>query len=336
MTRRIIVAATLLPIIVVVVAVALYFAMNWGDSETSGSLEGHIIIWSDRNGDGDIDEKYVMTLDESKVTLSPHDEELSKSDRGERITEVSMYPSGNTLAYNEILNRSPDGLRVFASDRDGDFEIYVMTPDISGVTLLTHKEASNEYIYLTSGGVRTLKSDGVFQRYFGPKYGNDYGDIGSLTQLTHNDADDHLASWAPDGRIWFISDRDGDTEIYLMNSDGSGVAQLTHNEVSDGIPNWSPDGQRIAFTSDRDGDTEIYLMNSDGSGVTQLTHNEAVDGYAFWSPDGQHIAFASDRDGDFEIYVMNSDGSDVRQMTHNETEDFVTNWLPDQDATSPG
>ena len=113
------------------------------------------------------------------------------------------------------------------------------------------------------------------------------------------------------GRIAFVSGRDGDSEIYVMNADGSGVSRLTDNPGRDWNPRWSPDGGRIAFTSDRDGDSEIYVMNADGSGVSRLTDNSADDHNPSWSPDGGRIAFNSDRDGGWEIYVMNADGSGV-------------------------
>ena len=70
------------------------------------------------------------------------------------------------------------------------------------------------------------------------------------------------------GLIAFVSDRDGNQEIYVMNADGSGLTSLTNNAADDYDPAWSPDGRQIAFYSDRDGNWEIYLMNADGSGLT--------------------------------------------------------------------
>ena len=64
-------------------------------------------------------------------------------------------------------------------------------------------------------------------------------------------------------RIAFMSNRDGDYEIFVMDADGSHVKQLTHNNKKDLYPAWSPDGKRIAFTSDRDGDYEIFVMDAD-------------------------------------------------------------------------
>ena len=119
------------------------------------------------------------------------------------------------------------------------------------------------------------------------------------------------------GKIAFTSNRDGDTEIFVMNPDGTGVTQLTSNTAADSDPNWSPDGSKIAFRSNRDGEFEIFVMNADGTGGTQLTSNTTDDGLADWSPDGSKIAFQTDRDGNGEIYVMNADGSSRTNLTTN-------------------
>ena len=73
-----------------------------------------------------------------------------------------------------------------------------------------------------------------------------------------------------DGKIAFMSYRDGDYEIFVMNADGTGVTQLTDNDVRDWDPAWSPNGKQIAFTSHRSGDLEIFVMNADGSNVVSL------------------------------------------------------------------
>ena len=131
------------------------------------------------------------------------------------------------------------------------------------------------------------------------------------------------------GRIAFVSDRDGDDEIYVMNTDGSAVTKLTDNPNKDWWPSWSPDGRRVVFNSDRDGDHEIYVMNADGSGLVQLTRNSANDWFAKWSPDGRQIIFASTRDGDHEIYVMRTDGSGLTSLTENSETDWLPSWSPD-------
>jgi Tol biopolymer transport system component len=136
----------------------------------------------------------------------------------------------------------------------------------------------------------------------------------------------------PSGKIVFATDRDwgtGNSDLYLMNADGSGLTRLTNTDTDDAYPSWSPDARRIAFASWRDRNFEIYVMKADGSGLTRLTNNPADDSYPTWSPDGQRIAFYSDRDGDSEIYVMNADGSAKVNVTSNPAEDWNPDWSPD-------
>ena len=83
-------------------------------------------------------------------------------------------------------------------------------------------------------------------------------------------------------KIAFVSLRDGNFEIYVMNLDGSNPTRLTNNPASDTYPSWSPDEKRIAFTSNRDGNLEIYVMNADGSEQRNLTN--ADDNWPSWSP----------------------------------------------------
>ena len=107
-----------------------------------------------------------------------------------------------------------------------------------------------------------------------------------------------VPAWSPNGtKIAFMSSRDGDENIYVMDSNGTNQIRITPNTSNETHPVWSPDGLKIAFRSDRDGNFEIYTMNADGTGQTRLTSKTTwqTDMYAAWSPDGSKIAFMSDR-----------------------------------------
>ncbi|RIK34542.1 MAG: hypothetical protein DCC52_00405 [Chloroflexi bacterium] len=131
------------------------------------------------------------------------------------------------------------------------------------------------------------------------------------------------------GKIAFTTQRDGNEEIYSMNTDGTGATNLTGNSANDGEPAWSPDGSKLVFRSMRDNNHEIYVMNADGSAQTRLTNNSAIDMLPSWSPDGTKITFTSRRDGNDEIYVMNADGSNQTNLTNNANSDAIGRWSPD-------
>ena len=94
------------------------------------------------------------------------------------------------------------------------------------------------------------------------------------------------------GKIVFVSNRDGNDEIYTCNADGSNVTRLTNDPVADGMPVWSPDGAHIVFCKFNVYPYcgNIYIMNADGSNVRQLTFTGDA-AYPSWSPDGTKIAF---------------------------------------------
>jgi tetratricopeptide (TPR) repeat protein/pSer/pThr/pTyr-binding forkhead associated (FHA) protein len=91
---------------------------------------------------------------------------------------------------------------------------------------------------------------------------------GPFRQLTQNGEDSAPAGYGT--RIAFMSSRDGNWEIYVMNEDGSGVNRLTNNGAHDGLPTWSPDGKTIAFVSNEGGPWAIWAMSPEGSNRRKL------------------------------------------------------------------
>jgi Tol biopolymer transport system component len=101
-------------------------------------------------------------------------------------------------------------------------------------------------------------------------------DGSNQTQLTNSG---YSPRWSPDSsRITFLSNRDGNFEIYVMNADGSNQTRLTNNPDLDESPDWSPDGTRMVFKSLRDlnNNSNIYVMNADGTSQTRLTNYTEV------------------------------------------------------------
>ena len=127
-------------------------------------------------------------------------------------------------------------------------------------------------------------------------------------------------------KILLTSNREGDSELYSVNADGTGVRRLTRTLGFDGFGSWSPDGRKILYHSQdwRLGRVGGVVMNADGSGKRWLPANGS------WSPDGQMIVFDTGRDGNGEIYVMKADGSGQRIVVAiPSSNEFDPEWSPD-------
>jgi Tol biopolymer transport system component len=138
-------------------------------------------------------------------------------------------------------------------------------------------------------------------------------------------------------KIVFVSQRDGDNELYSMDlfiEEGGGLSKsnltkLTDNSASDTYPAWSPDGSKLAYQSDLDGDYDIYFMDVNRQ-ITALTFNTGFDSSPAWSPDGGQIAYHSSIDGDRDIYLMTANGQMLKNLTDNEgIQDYSPTWSPD-------
>ena len=148
---------------------------------------------------------------------------------------------------------------------------------------------------------------------------------------------------APQAQIAFASDRDGNWEIYVMDTDGRNQRRLTTNRHDDWEPSWSPDGKRIAFTSSEarnvwdghpqnvvGGSPQIYVMDADGKNLRRLSNNHFAEWEPSWSPDGKRIAFTSRVGwGNWYIYVMDADGENLRRLGQHEQDGWYPSWSPD-------
>jgi TolB protein len=170
----------------------------------------------------------------------------------------------------------------------------------------------------------------AFDAYYGDRVGIWTADPSgaSVTPLT-SAVNDTWPSWSPDGtKIAFASTRYDpsieacptgvdlrcQTDIYVMNSDGSDVTRLTTDPAPEWNPVWSPDGVKIAFVRGEH-ETEVFVMQADGTNIQQVTTTNQGSGFApSWSPDGMQIVFGSIQHEDWGVFVVNADGTDERPL----------------------
>ena len=218
-------------------------------------------------------------------------------------TNVVTVTSGDVTpsSFNRHPSWSPDGTRfIFMSNRSGfrKAEIWVANADGSGLLRLTTNVQ--------------LGSDGQ-----GPIFSSDFD-----------------PAWSPDGsKIAFVSNRDGltDTELYVMNTDGTNPVRLTSDGLDDRMPTWSPDSQRIAFA--KSNGVGIHIINRDGTNLVAVA-SASASSWPAWSPDGLRLAFVQlDPNNNFinTIFIAKTDGTDKIKLT-NTASARAPSWAP---ASSP-
>ena len=177
-------------------------------------------------------------------------------------------PGVLTAEQRQVSN----GSIVFASDRDGNREIYYMGLS-GGQTRLTY-EAGWEH----ASPAWSIRDQIAFatNRFGNWEIYTMRSDGSGFQNLTNNRAADVDPTWSPDGdRLAFSSSRDGDSEIYVVNRDGTGLEKVTDNTVADAHPAWSPDGNRIAFDRIEASGADIWTVRPDGADATNVTQSAA-------------------------------------------------------------
>jgi serine/threonine protein kinase len=133
------------------------------------------------------------------------------------------------------------------------------------------------------------------------------------------------------GQLAIVSVRTGIPQIFLVNSDGTGMKQITNMPDGACQPSWSPDGMQVVFISPCDkrrddySSANIYTTNVDGTGLTQLPI--PIGGFEpAWSPDGQRIAFTSQLDGTYQIYILNLAENTITAVTEKSSDPKLPDW----------
>lgn len=220
------------------------------------------------------------------------------------------------------------GVIAFSSNRDGDWEIYIMDADGKNQKRLTNSPERESHLSWSPDGERI-----AFYLDYTGLYIIDADDK-NQRRLMDNLVDISFLQWSPDGKkIIFNARRPNELlpDIYCIDADGKNQKRLTNSPdpAIDVFPSWSPDGKKIAFVSDRDDNSEIYVMDADGGNQKRLTNSPGGATSPSWSPDGKRIVFISIHDDNYEIYVMDADGRNQKRLTNNSWSDNFPRWSPD-------
>jgi Tol biopolymer transport system component len=122
-----------------------------------------------------------------------------------------------------------------------------------------------------------------------------------------------------------------DSEIWVMNPNGSAQRALTDNASNDADPAWSADGSKLVFESVTGNAFNLYVINADGTDLHQLTTStNRTDVQPAWSPDGTKVAFSRQKmDGTGAIWIIDDDGTNLHRITGEGSQNAHPNWSPD-------
>ena len=232
-------------------------------------------------------------------------------------------PAGSNAAFKR------EGTILYASTKKNvrNWDLFTIKADGSERQQLTHTREPEQHPSWSPDGKKILFTRGDVMTNI-DLYVMD-ADSANVVRLTEHPERDQRGVFSPDGEtIAFVSQRDGDVAVWLMDADGANPRKL----VQGGQPSFSPDGRRIAFTSSAfDDNDEIYLIDLDGSNRTRLTENRRkLDMFASFSPKGDYLAYNSEEFGGQELMLMRADGQgQTRISIAEETYEQEPVWSPD-------
>jgi Tol biopolymer transport system component len=235
------------------------------------------------------------------------------------LGEPNLVMSHKHLFFG--LSWTPDSSEIIAAAGTGSFSpgsLWRMPADGSGKPeriAFTGDESTSPA--MSRQGSRLAYSRGTFDRNVWRLELTQGTEAARPTRFIASTRQDASAEYSPDGKkVAFYSNRSGNDEIWVCNSDGTNPVQVTSlGGPSSGTPRWSPDGQEIVFDSSPDGHWDIFVVGLNGGKARRLTHQPSSEFVPRWSRDGKWIYFSSDRSGTVQIWKTPPQGGEATQVT---------------------
>lgn len=230
------------------------------------------------------------------------------------------------FAFHRPAPQPGKGLLAFTMECNGKHEIVIARRDGSGLRRLTSNGVEDWYPRWSPDGrklvfFRGKKVEGK-GRYDIVQYDLRSGEEAVLMSTGSYEGD---PVYTPDGsRIVFNSDRHGNHDVFIMNSDGTGVTRLTENLQSDYSAVVDPSGQWIVYVSQRDGVYELHRMSLDGGDDLKLPVDREENYKPDWSPDGKKLVFfgpaklpaPTSGDRNFDVFRFDLASSTLKRLTY--------------------
>lgn len=208
-------------------------------------------------------------------------------------------------------------------------EIYAMNGDGTGQTRLTNNLLDDQEPVLSPDRRQIAFRENTGASLDTAEIMVMNADGTNVRRLTNDAFQDDRPTWSPDGqRIVFRSRRASVSDLFVINTDGTGQTQLTTGGGSELAPSFTRSNQ-VLFVQDQAGVQRICRINADGTGFTALTDGPS-DGSPNASPDGTKIVYTSrDAGANSEIFVMNADGTGQTRLTTSTDIHIKPVWSPD-------
>ncbi|MFP4345820.1 MAG: oligogalacturonate lyase family protein [Anaerolineales bacterium] len=135
-------------------------------------------------------------------------------------------------------------------------------------------------------------------------------------------------------KVLFVSERDGNPEIYVMFEDGSNQYNLSNNPSSDYYPRWSPNALQVSIHAyppgilAGEGDAQLFLIDIEKNTKVRLETTVMSAKFAAWSPDGTEIVFSGAENDDWDLYVLDLESRHTRHLTQGKNDDYFPVWSP--------